>query len=68
MIPSAYKNNLFYYSEWSYEPFGFMGNNLVENINYADFAEYSNHTFIVLNYEFGGLPKKRQRQHITTFH
>lgn len=35
-----------------------MGNNLVEIINYSDFAEYSNHTCIILNYEFGALPKK----------
>jgi len=45
-----------------------MGNNLVETRNYSDFAEYSNHTCIVLNFEFGGLPKKRRRQHIAAFH
>lgn len=64
MIPCPYKNNLFYYSEWSYELFGFMGNNLVETIIYSDFAEYSNHTCIILNYEVEGLPRKRQRQHV----
>lgn len=45
-----------------------MGNNLVETINYSDFAEYSNRTRIILNCEFEGLPKKRQRQYRTAFH
>lgn len=35
-----------------------MGNNLVETINYSDFAEYSNCTCIILNCEFEELPKK----------
>lgn len=44
-----------------------MGNNLVGTINYSDFAEYSNHTCIILNYEFGGLPKKETEAAYNSF-